>query len=402
MGFNRKTGTLFPSQAFHYQALRVMGHSSASGANPGECLAAMRSIRDGDAESWYQAWHASGVKCEKAGRSAMDRVSKGKALLRASNYFRASEFFLKPSDSRRLHVYRESADTFTKALAALNISHKAWRVPYERVSMQAYYFPGETNKPLIIACGGYDSTLEELFFWIADAARERGYPCVMFEGPGQSNMIREYGITFIPEWERPVAALLDFMKYEEPGLANRKKVLIGTSMGTMLALRAAAFEKRIDAVVGFGGFFDMKDAAWSQIPFIARWIYGLGLKGVFNRMVRLKASRDIGKQWALDNGCWTIGAGSPYELLEKTGSFTLKPCADKITCDVLILSAKKDHLIPAGDAKRFRRSIRNARSFSDHTFLEEDGTGEHCQAGAVEQMHRVFFDWVKGLGPGTH
>jgi alpha-beta hydrolase superfamily lysophospholipase len=402
MGFNTKTGKLFPSQAFHYQALRTMGHSSAFGANPGECLAAIRSIRSEDAESWYQEWHGVGVNCEKAAGSTCDRISKGKALMRASNYFRTSEFFLPPGDSRRLLVYRESVDAFTGALAVLHIPHKVWTIPYERVSMRAYFFPGEEAKPLILACGGYDSTNEELFFWIAEAARERGYPCVIFEGPGQSNMIREYDIRFTHEWEKPVAALLDFMNYEEPEILKRKKILLGTSMGTMLALRAAAFEKRIDAVVGFGGFFDMKGSAWAQLPFIAKWIHSLGLKGLFNRLARFKASKDIGRRWALNNGCWTIGADTPYDLLEKIGQFTLKPCADRITCDVMILSGEKDHLIPESDARQFKLNIKNARSYCEHIFLDADGAGEQCQAGAIEQMHRVFFDWIEGLSvPGA-
>jgi hypothetical protein len=62
-------------------------------------------------------------------------------------------------------------------------------------------------------------------------------------------MIRQYGIRFTHEWEKPVAALLDF--------------------------------------------------------------------SLFNRLARFKASRDIGRRWALDNGCWTTGADTPYDLLEK-------------------------------------------------------------------------------------
>jgi pimeloyl-ACP methyl ester carboxylesterase len=387
----------FASQAFHYQTLRALGHSAAFGANPGECLASINSIRNADPESWYESWHESGRKCEKMAAASGDTIGRGNALLRASNYFRTSEFFLHPSDPRRLAVYRESANAFIRALQVLSIPHKIWKIPYERASMRAFYFPGDAGKPLIIACGGYDSTLEELFFWIVGAARVRGYPCVIFEGPGQSNMIREYGMKFSHMWEKPVTTLLDYMQWDAAELAGEKKILLGISMGAMLALRAAAIEKRIHAAAGLGGFFSMKDVALAQIPAMGRFLYRLNFKGMFDWFATLKASHDIGKRWALNNGCWTIGADTPFDLLEKTDPYSLAEVADKITCDVLIMSSDKDHLIPNSEARRFKQHIRNTRSLQEHSFLDADGAGEHCLAGATEQFHQVFFEWAQGL-----
>ena len=391
---------LFRSQAFHYQALRTMGHSAAFGANPGECLEAIRRIRDEDAESWYQSWHAFGEKCEKLSIAEGDAASRGKALLRASNYYRTSEFFLPPTDPRRLNTYRQSSGTFVRALQTLKIPHKIWKIAYERVSMRAYYLPGDESRTLIVACGGYDSTIEELFFWIGHAARERGFPCILFEGPGQSNMIREYGVKFTHEWEKPLKILLDYAEWEAPELAKRRKVLLGISMGAMLALRASARDKRIDAAAGFGGFFNMQEAALAQLPGIGRWLFRLGFTGLFNRLAQIKASRDIGRRWALDNGCWTIGAGSAFDLLVRTGDYTVGPVADEITCHVLILRGERDHLIPSSDSDRFKKHLTRARTYREHTFKASDGAGEHCQAGALEQYHQVFFDWVEGLSAG--
>jgi len=389
----------FASQAFHYQTLRTLGHSAAFGANPGECLATINSIRNADPESWYDSWHESGRKCENMAAASGDTIGRGKALLRASNYFRTSEFFLSPLDTRRQAVYRESANAFIRALQVLSIPHKIWKIPYERTSMRAFYFPGDAGKPVIVACGGYDSTLEELFFWIASAARDRGYPCVIFEGPGQSNMIREYDMKFTHMWEKPVTTLLDYMQWDAAELTGQKKILLGISMGAMLALRAAAIEKRIHAAAGLGGFFSMKDAALAQIPPMGRFLYRLKFKDMFNRFASLKASHDMGKRWALNNGYWTIGADTPFDLLEKTDPFSLTEVADKITCDVLIMSSDKDHLIPTSETRRFKQHIKNARSIQVHCSLDDDGAGEHCLAGAIEHFHQVFFAWAEGLFP---
>jgi alpha-beta hydrolase superfamily lysophospholipase len=265
------------------------------------------------------------------------------------------------------------------------------------MSMLAYYLPGDEARPLILAFGGYDSTVEELFFWIGHAARQRGYPCIMFEGPGQSNMLREYGARFTHEWEKPLKVLLDYAEWEAPELVKCRKVLLGVSMGAMLALRAAARDKRVDAAAGLGGFFNMQQAALAQLPGIGRWLFRLGLSGLFNRLAQIKASRDIGRRWALDNGCWSIGADSAFDLIVRTGDYTVAPVAQDITCDVLIVRGERDHLIPSSDSAQYRKNLTRARTYKEHLLRAADGAGEHCQAGALEQFHQVFFDWTEGF-----
>jgi len=61
------------------------------------------------------------------------------------------------------------------------------------------------------------------------------------------------------------------------------------------------------------------------------------------------------------------------------------------------MSSDKDHLIPNSEARRFKQHIKNARSLQEHSFLDADGAGEHCLAGAIEQFHQVFFAWAGGL-----
>ena len=90
---------------------------------------------------------------------------------------------------------------------------------------------------------------------IGKAALDRGYSVLMYEGPGQGEPLRKYGMTFTPEWEKPNAAVLDeFLRsHDKPP----KIVLFGMSMGGYLAPRAAAFEDRIDGVVAYDVRFDL-------------------------------------------------------------------------------------------------------------------------------------------------
>ncbi len=385
----------FRSQAFSYQALRTMGHASACGATAVECLLTFRRIKDGDAESWYSAWSARAEACEKLHVMEGDVTSRGRALLRASNYHRASGFFLPADDQRHQEIHRRQADAFERGLKTIGIPHKSWNIPYERYSLRAYYFPGDAKKPLVIACGGFDSTLEELFFWIGNAAVERGHPCIMFEGPGQSGMLREYGTVFIPEWEKPLMAVLDHARWDSPETDGCVKVLVGVSMGGMLALRAASRDKRINAAACHCGFFSMENAALMRLPSPAKWAYRMGMRGVFNRLASIAAARDKERRWALGHGMKVTGAATPFDFLARASEFSLLSVAEDITCDVLVVQASRDHLVPTRDVDLFRKHLKRARSLKLVTI--EDPGGEHCQAGAVETFHQVLFGWIGGL-----
>ncbi|MBN2298877.1 MAG: hypothetical protein JXM72_09790 [Deltaproteobacteria bacterium] len=394
ININHGVKRLFRSQAFHYQALRTMGHTL--GADPGECLLAIGTIRDKDPDSWYEGWQKIGKQCEEWAEKALDDQSKGQAYLRASNYCRSSEFFLHPCDARKIATYNKSAAMFVKGISSLKIQHEVWHVPYENASMRVYFFPGDAGKPLILVCGGYDSTNEESFFWIGQAAVARGYPCIMFEGPGQSNMIRQYNIKFTPAWERPVKSVLDYTEKQKPELASSKKILFGISLGGRLVPRAAACEKRIDALVIFGGaFYDAHRTALNQAPYIARLIYSLGLKKLFNLLSRVKVRHDIALNWAINNGCWTMEADNAYDLIKNFHLYNLDDYADDITCDVLLLHGENDHFYCEKDMLPFRNRLINARSFTMHTFRSNDGSAAHCQAGAIRQAELVFFDWIR-------
>jgi pimeloyl-ACP methyl ester carboxylesterase len=374
-----------------------MGHSGAFGAAPGECLEVLRRIRTASPEGWYSAWSGAAKTCERLSVTQGDPVSRGKALLRAANYHRTSEVFLPADDPRRLETHRLEADAFQRALKTLNIPHKAWNIPYERVSLRAYYFPGEAARPLVVACGGFDSSLEELFFWMGHAAFERGHPCILFEGPGQSNMLREYRTAFIPEWEKPLMIVLDHAQWEAPEASKSVKVLAGLGMGGMLALRAAAKDRRIHAVGSLGGFFSMETVAFERLTAPARWAYRLGMKGLFNRLAAFASSRDMEMKTALEHGLWAMGASTPFDLMAKTAEFSILPVARDIACHVLVVQGERDHLVPAREAAFLKRHLTRAKDVRVITIEGPSGAGEHCQAGALERLHQVFFGWAEGF-----
>src|SRR5579871_1477636 len=88
---------------FWYETKRAFGASSYGASELGEVMATVSRIRSGDAGSWYDEWNATAERVfaeAEAQRAADHRVSARDGYLRATTYFRGSEFFLhgNPSD----------------------------------------------------------------------------------------------------------------------------------------------------------------------------------------------------------------------------------------------------------------------------------------------------------------
>ncbi|MGA2781808.1 MAG: alpha/beta fold hydrolase [Smithella sp.] len=258
----------FTDQTYHHLTLRALGEIPYAGADTGEILETIKHIRAGDSNSWFEAWERTANRVAERARTVLDPTSRGRALLRAHNYYRTAEFLLAPGDHRRAATWEKNIREFYEGLDALGVHYERIRVPYGAHHLNALYFPGSESaktKPLIVACGGFDSTMEELYFVIVAGALERGYSVLVYEGPGQGSVLREQGLTFTPEWERPTGALLDAFLQSHPRPV--RIVLFGMSMGGYLAPRAAAFDERIDGVVAFDVLFDMAAAARSVSRF---------------------------------------------------------------------------------------------------------------------------------------
>ena len=367
----------------------------AGGGDTGEILQAIRSVRSGDAQSWYAGWEAAGRRALALAAGAQDALSRGGALLRAHSYLRTAQFLLPPHDPKRPDAFARDNAAFYEGLRTLDVRHEIFRAPYSGTDLKALYYPGPEGaeaKPLIVFCGGYDSTLEELYFFLTAAALQRGYSVLTFEGPGQGSALREQGMIFTHEWEKPTGAVLDeFLAHHA---RPTKMVLVGMSMGGYLAPRAAAFDARFDGVVAFDVLFDMGEAARRYAPSAAFWLSNHGLSALVSLLVKAKAALSPDFAWAIDNGKWVMGTNDAIETLRAFDPYTLKDVAPRIRGDVLILAGADDHFVPFSQIQAFERSLTNARSVTTHVYDEASGGAEHCQLGAVTLWHQHFFDWL--------
>jgi hypothetical protein len=205
-------GRFFTNTTFHFETLRNAGYIAANCADLGEMLETTKLIAEGDLQGWYAAWSDTADRVLALAERTQDPLSKGGAYMRASTYQRLGEFLLPHDDPKRPASFEKTGRLFFQGLEALGVRHESFSVPYENGRLRALYLPGPAgseNKPLIVLVGGFDSILEEMYPVIGKTALDRGYPVLIYEGPGQGEPLRKYGMTFIPEWEKPTAALLN-------------------------------------------------------------------------------------------------------------------------------------------------------------------------------------------------
>jgi pimeloyl-ACP methyl ester carboxylesterase len=373
-------GRFFADQTFHFETLRNAGYAFSQCADLGEMLETTKQIIEGDLQSWYTAWAATADREEALAARTQDTISKGDAYMRASTYQRLAEFLLPPDDPRRPESFDKAVRWFSEGLDALGVRYERFSAPYQNGLLRALYLlgpPGSEKKPLIVAVGGYDSILEEKYPVIGKAALDRGYSVLIYEGPGQGEPLRKYGMKFTPEWEKPTGAVLDefLCAHDTPS----KIVLFGMSMGGYLAPRAAAFEERIDGVVAYDVCFDFHESAARIVGAVKQNPLALDNTGVC---------------WAYENALWTMGTTNPDDTLEAFSHYKLAPIADRIRQDVLILAGTEDHFIPFHQAAYFEVSLVNARSVTTRIFDRRSGGAEHCQGGAISLVHAAVFDWL--------
>lgn len=171
-------------------------------------------------------------------------------LRRAAFPVRAAEFFVRGDDPEKGPLRTRFVELLLRS-RDMGYSNRD-RVPFAAGWLPAYRFDAlAPAKGAVLVFGGFDSYIEELFP-IMDALRAHGWDAIGFEGPGQGGALEEAGLAFRVDWERPVAAVLDYYRLTDV-------TLLGISLGSGLAIRAAAYEPRVRRVVCDAVLFDAGD-----------------------------------------------------------------------------------------------------------------------------------------------
>ncbi|KAI3317858.1 alpha/beta hydrolase [Xylariaceae sp. AK1471] len=377
--FKDQMHKFFGSEFFDFELTRLLGSASSGGCEPAEFLEAVSAIRKHDPESWHRAWSEQSRRAESIAREAVEHgqnAAARRAFLRSANYARASGYMLIGPDARILETAERSISLFREAIPYmdgkvidLNIPHH-YDLEDREVLLPGYLFLPPPSKrlpdgktPILINCGGADSTKEELYFALPAAGVELGYAVITFDGPGQGITLKRDKIPLRPDFEAVVAEVLaavDQLATAQPelGLDFSRVSIAGASMGAYYSLRACSSrypsisDLEIRACVAIDGFYSLQDVAMERMP---GWYSGLWLSGwipdsVLNGSIQLGMASNFPMKWEMSLGMSIMGTGSPGKTLRRFRLFSLDAEAtqnggkaqrivDGVRCPVLLTGA---------------------------------------------------------------
>jgi pimeloyl-ACP methyl ester carboxylesterase len=395
---------LFPDNLqFWFETKRAFGSSSYGASEFGEVLAAVSRIKSGDFDSWYNEFNAMAERVEAEARKQLagkHRVSARDSFLRATTYYRTSEFFLhgNAADPRIYSAYKKSIECYKQCCALCDPPVLPVETPYENTTLPGYFHRVDDSgrkRPLFIIHSGFDGSAEELHAEGALAGIERGYNVLTFDGPGQYGPIHRERLPFRPDWEKVVTPVVDFA-LTLPGVDPNKIALMGVSMGGVLAPRAAAFEKRISALVANDGLYDFGAAILKSMPpdqrAAAEAAFTAKEAPELDHMLEQQAKSSTTAAWEFAHGMFVFGAPTPRAGMAEILKYHLRDgVAEQISCPTLVLDAASDMFF-AGKPQALFDHLTCPKTMIH--FTDAEGAGSHCQVGAHRMAFARIYDWL--------
>jgi pimeloyl-ACP methyl ester carboxylesterase len=388
---------------FWYEIVRLFGAAEYGGALFGEVVAIAQRINAGDYDSWYDANDALAGRIANEAelqRKKSHRISARDSFMRASSYYRSSEFFLhaNPNDPRVKRAYERSIACYRSAAALFTPAIEPLEIPYEGTTLPGYFhFPDTSGRrrPTILLHTGFDGSAEEMHWGGARAAVERGYNVLVFDGPGQFGPVHRQGLHFRPDWEKVVTPVVDFA-ITRSDVDPHKVVLYGVSFGGYLAPRAAAFESRLAACIADDGIYDYGASQLAGVPEQARAQVLRALSApsapqLDAGLEQMMKANSVAR-WAFTHGMYAMGVDSPRAYLAATQSYHLRDgIAEKIKCPTLVCDAEMD-LFFSGQAQLLFDHLTCPKTMLK--FTDAEGAGAHCEVGASRLAFARIYDWL--------
>lgn len=369
------------SPFYNFELTRILGTAASGGCDVADFLEVTGQIAKHDPESWYAAWFRVAARASQAARAARAQghstLAKA-AYLRAANYYRAAPYMLSQGDRRILLCGEESAAHFEAATELMEgkVLRLTMRtadgvtfpgrlfLPPESASPARLQTGGGQKTPVLINCGGADSTMEELYFVFGVVGPELGYAVLNFDGPGQGLTLKRDGVPMRPDYEAVVSVVLDelfSLAKDRPDLdLDLERVCVaGISMGGYIALRTAAAESksatrrgRVAACIAADPLYDMWDLAMTRLPgwYVSMWLSGWISDDFFDWSCNTHMKLDFPTRWEFKTTMHVMGQERPADVVREFKRYSLRgklggagddaqPILSRVTCPVLVTGA---------------------------------------------------------------
>lgn len=367
---------------FHFGNL-ILGAAVNQGVEIGEAFYAASQITDGDAESWQAAWYDLAGRVAARGEKALKKghtVSAREQFLRAAYYYRISLLSMLPDNPEFLKRGEMCRELMQKAGPLFPTPLRYFEIPFEGGVMPGYFHAEpttDTPAKTLLMIGGGETFAEDLFFYIARQAHDRGYNFMTVDLPGQGLMPAQ-GKIFRTDTYIPMKTVVDFA-VTRLEVNPEKLAVFGISGGGLFVPQAAQHDPRIKAVA-------MSSAVVDAYP-------------LFAAMPAATATEEEMAAWTsfhkniVETICWRYGVSEPAGLVDANKGNTFDPT--KVTVPALLIVGEGE--FQSEEVQRQQKialeGFPNPNKKLVVTPLNEGATN-HCIMENRSLVGQVLFDWL--------
>jgi hypothetical protein len=400
--------TLFDDPGFNFNALLALGGSGFGSAEVGEVLTAVNAINKAglSAQTYTRVFRELGDRLLTTPKgSTPGRQTARFRALRAAQYYGQALFFVLGSDDpgSEEQLYRAGRRAWDAFCARCDPAPVTAGVPYGRTLMPVWFFRpdgADRRRPTVILTNGSDGQNVDMWTYGVSAAMDRGWNALVYDGPGQGQLLFVNQVVFTPRWEKVVTPLVDWLA-DRSDVDTGRIALTGLSMGGDLAPRAAAFEHRIAALVAMPGTV----SPWRGFPPEIRAILTPDknrTNTVWNKEVvpalspsdaaTLKKRFEPFSVQAMTEareGRMFTDFWTPARLI---ASLDISDVVGRIKAPTLVLDYEFEQFYP-GQPRQMYDRLTAARDYVKLTAAT--GAQLHCSPMAPQEHCEVVFDWLQ-------
>ena len=388
----------FYKSDWDFEVRIVLGMSAHGGAEPGEVLATIANIGDGDHQEWFDAWVAVGRRVAAIAEScahANHRQSAAGAYLRAANYLAVAVNAVDglKSQDPLLPTFREHRAAWDGFVSNSPYPVETVEIPYDGTTLPGFFFsPRESasSRPTLIMINGSDGAISSLWGSGAAGALERGYNVLLFDGPGQQTMLFERNMPFRFDWEAVTTPVVDFL-LTRTDVDPAKLALYGISQAGYWVPRSLAFEHRIAAAIADPGVVDVSTSWTDHMPKSMIKLLHDGNREKFDKDMALGMKMPGASKTAWSFRARPYQQSGYYDTMAEVLKYNVTDVAASITTPLLITSPEDEQFWP-GQSEKLAALLPGETELVPFTAAE--GANYHCQPLARLLTEQRMFDWL--------
>lgn len=389
------TGVLFRNGTMDFLAGWLLGYAQQGGMSPGALLHCYSQIRDGDPRSWSSVFQRAGqnaVHSAEASASSGHIQEAADAWTSAQVAFRAVLAMTDPRSDEAITATTQMTSAFESMLTVSQIPLERCDIDFDDTYLPAYISFGFERSPrLLMIVGGGDTYVEDLWFFGARAAIERGWSVLVADLPGQGDTPSR-GLHFGPQTMHGFRKVVDAVR--DRGFTG-ELMLMGWSGGGIFTTQFASTATSDDKV----GALVASTPVYDPVNFFRRSIPGVLQRGPDStaaRAVLALARRNRVLRAALARYDWQFGPGGIAAVVDRFAGMTADPT--ELGIPVLALVGLAEDPEGMRQAAHVIEHVRDRYPASELvTFDSWSGGAAHCQVGNLPLALDRALNWMDSL-----